>query len=103
MQVRWTGRLFSSKAEPMSTILALPVRLSMMFDGLRSLCTMPSRCSAASAARHSRITAMATPGLSRGCIGPVGHDHVVQIFPAAVAHPLPRAVEHFAGQQVARS
>ncbi len=54
----------------MSTILALPVRLSMMFDGFRSPWTMPSRCSAASAARQSRTMAMAMPGFSRGCIGP---------------------------------
>ena len=97
------GALVSSNAEPMSTILALPVRLSMMFDGLMSPCTMPSRCSAASAARHSRTTAIAMPGFSRGCIGPGGDDHVVQIFPAAIAHALARPLEHLAVSSRLRS
>ena len=54
VQLRPRGAASTSKAEPMSMILALPVRLSMMFEGLMSPCTMPSRCSAANAARHSR-------------------------------------------------
>ena len=54
----------------MLTILALPVRLIMMFEGFRSPWTMPSRCRAAKAARHSRTMAMATPGFIRGCMGP---------------------------------
>ena len=72
--------------------LALPVRLSIMFDGLTSPCTIPSRCKADSAARQSRSTAMATPGLSRGCTAPAGDDHVVEIVPAVVVHPVTRAL-----------
>ena len=49
----------------MSIIFALPVRLTMMFDGLMSPCTISSRCSAASPARHSRMIDTATPGLNR--------------------------------------
>ena len=54
-----------SMAEPMSMSLALPVRLSMMLEGLTSPWTMPSRCRAARPARHSRRTWIATPGFKR--------------------------------------
>ena len=48
----------------------MPVRLSMMFDGLMSPCTMPCRCRAARAFRQSRTIATATPAFIRGCAGP---------------------------------
>ena len=54
----------------MSMIFALPVRLTMMFDGLMSPWTISSRCSAASPARHSRMIATAMPGFSRVRTGP---------------------------------
>ena len=51
-------------------IFALPVRFTMMLAVFTSAWTIPSRWSAASAARHSRTIAIATPGLSRDCCGP---------------------------------
>jgi hypothetical protein len=54
----------------MSISLALPVHSSMMFEGLTSPCTIPSRCRADGADGPSRSTAMAIPGSSRGWGGP---------------------------------
>ena len=86
----------------MSTIFALPVRLSMMFDGFMSPWTIPSRCSAARAARHSRTIGIGDARLEPRLHRPGGHDHVVHVLPAAIAHPLARALEHLARQQPAQ-
>jgi hypothetical protein len=48
----------------MSIRLALPVRVSMMFEGSTLPCTIPSRCRADGAYGPSRSTAMAIPGWS---------------------------------------
>ncbi len=84
----------------MSMILALPVRLSMMFEGFRSPWTMPSRCRAASAARHSRTTWMATPGLSRGCTGPRVTITSFRCSQRLMLDALVGAVEHIVGHQL---
>ena len=102
MQVRRAGGLSISKAEPISTIFALPVRLSMMFDGFMSPWTMPSRCSAANAARQSRTMAMAMPGFSRGCIGPAVTITSLMYFQRFGVDAAPAALEHLAGQQAAQ-
>ena len=99
MQVRIGGRLSSSNAEPMSTIFALPVRLIMMFEGFMSPWTMPSRCSAASAARQSRMMAMAMPGLSRGWTGPAVTITSLMYFHRRLLTPLADVVEHPVVQQ----
>ena len=84
-------------AEPMSMIFALPVRLTMMFDGLMSPCTISSRCSAASAGqaladdRHGHARLEPNPPL------PGGGDHVVDVVPAAVAARAPRARSSISG------
>ena len=102
MQVRRGGDCSKSNAEPMSMILALPVRLSMMFDGFRSPWTMPSRCRAASAGQAVADDGDGDARLQPRLHRPGRDDHLVDVVPALAARRAPEPFEHVAGQQPAQ-